>query len=175
MQKFPVRKPAPRSPPAASLLHSAPASKHFSPPPPPCTNRRRCRDIKSCAKDSTPRSCPDPPPRSVRIPAAPDFSGFRCPALPRPPPAPAPTAIFSDPTTESAGTGCTGPHALPLRRCALDSAASSSARRDFWLQSQDVAILHTRVRKRLRILNLPPGILVMEVVAQRRAIRTVRR
>src|SRR5882724_2051446 len=175
MQKFPGRNPAPHLPPAASASHWVQALKRFSLPPPPCMSQHRCCDTKCCGKDSTPRSCPDPRSRPVRIPAAPDFSGFRCPALPRQSPAPALIVFFSDPTTESAGTGCTGPLVLPLRRCVRESAASRSARRDFWLQTQDVAILHSRLRQRLRILNLPSGILVMKLVAQRRAVRPIRR
>src|SRR5260370_40761950 len=46
---------------------------------------------------------------------------------------------------------------------------------DLRLQPQNVAVPHLCFRECLGILNLPPGILVMKFVAQRRSIRTVRR
>src|SRR5580658_175588 len=52
---------------------------------------------------------------------------------------------------------------------------SSRTGSDFGLQPQNVAVPHLCFREGLGILNLPPGILVMEFVAQWRSIRPVRR
>src|ERR1700727_565182 len=52
---------------------------------------------------------------------------------------------------------------------------SSRTGGDLRRQPQDVSVLHLGFREGLRILNLSPGILVMELVAQWRSVRTVRR
>src|SRR5215467_1042065 len=104
-----------------------------------------------------------------------DFSGSRCRAPRRQPPALGPPAISSDPTMESAGTGCNGPRLPLLRRFAPRAAGSCLSRRDFRLQAKDVSVLYSSLAQCLRILDLPPRILVMELVTQRRTVRAVGR
>jgi len=46
---------------------------------------------------------------------------------------------------------------------------------DLRLQAEDIAILDARVGERLRVLNLAPGVLVVELITERRAVWAVHR